>query len=92
MRGLLIAATFVLLSLLPRSTIGLPSMPEPTPENGCMFAEAVLKEIAEEEARIHRELEQSTLARKVVLTVQIKSGENLRKETKLWEARHCIIS
>lgn len=81
---------FTLLLLSPSLTSGVPSSPEPTPEDGCIFAESVLKEIADEETRIYREIDKASRARQVVLTVQIRSGENLRAATKKWENENCV--
>ena len=90
MRRAIITVAFVAMLLMPATTGSVPSTPEPTPENGCVFADAVLKEIADEETRLYIELERASMARKVVLTVQVKSGENLRKSTQSWKNEHCI--
>lgn len=86
----LIGAILLLILLVPATTQGLPGEPEPTPKNGCVFADAVLKEIADEETRLYIELERSSQAKKVVLMVQIRSGENLRRVTHSWKDDHCV--
>lgn len=80
----------LILTLVPATTLGLPTTPEVTPENGCVFADAVLKEITDEELRLYIDMERASMARKVVLTVQVKSGENLRKATRTWKSQHCL--
>lgn len=85
-----VIAFAMLLTFAPATTLGLPTTPEPTPQNGCVFADAVLKEIAAEEARIYVEVQTVSMARKVVLTLQVKSGENLRKATHTWKSQHCL--
>jgi len=87
-RSLLVLA-FLLITLLPSWTGSVPTTPEVGPENGCLFADSVLKEIRDEETRIRTGLNRVTLARKVVLVVQIKSGENLRRATNNWKYQHC---
>jgi len=92
MRRVWITAAVILCLLVPTISGSVPTLPEPTPENGCVFADAVLDEITKEETRIYGEIAGASLARRVVLTVQAKSGENLRKATKDWKDEHCVRS
>lgn len=86
---LLIAFTLMLI-FTPFTIHGLPASPEVTPENGCVFADAVLQEIENEEARLYVDIERSTMPRKVVLTVQVRSGDSLRKATHKWKSENCL--
>lgn len=60
-----------------------------TAQNGCDFAALVLTEVAMENARIVKMLDDATDARKVVLVVQQKSGSNLREATLTWMRQNC---
>lgn len=91
MKLYLIAFTMAIFSfLIPASSLGLPVAPDVGPDQGCLFAQAVLDEIDKEELRIAFEAPSATQARKVILIVQLKTGDNLRKNTKAWQRENCI--
>lgn len=77
--------------LIPASSLATGTLEDdPGPENGCVFAQHVLDEIDKEEVRIRFERERANQALRVVLTVQLVSGENLRRSTNDWIRQHCI--